>query len=162
MIAFSHHRVRKGAVYGDWHCVRTFDPSFDPEVTRIIPEGEYWGQTHQRLWETRVSKHQVHVSGNVILWLVWAPHLDNDPWNIIPGSYELRLNLRQTAAPCIRLEGHEDNFVFLTSHPYMKYFGILGTREVLRKCLKLFWYHKLIRKVKNAQKLEFWRIKVSW
>ena len=119
-------------------------------------------KTHQRLWETGVSKHQVHVSGNVILWLVWAPHLDNDPWNIIPGSYELRLNLRQTAAPCIRLEGHEDKFVFLTSHPYMKYFGILGTREVLRKCLKLFWYHKLIRKVKNAQKLEFWRIKVSW
>ena len=21
--SFSHHRVRKGAVYGDWYCVRT-------------------------------------------------------------------------------------------------------------------------------------------
>ena len=24
----------------------SFDPSFDPEVTRIIPEGECWGQIH--------------------------------------------------------------------------------------------------------------------
>ena len=27
----------------------SFDPSFDPEVTRIIPEGEYWGQNTSKV-----------------------------------------------------------------------------------------------------------------
>ena len=64
-----------------------------------------------------------------------------------------------TLSPCIRMGGHEDNFVFLTSQPYMIYFWNPwdqgSTQEVFSSYFDTI---RMIRKVKNDQKLGFWMI----